>query len=81
MAVVTQGTFSRCCGDCRDGLRAVTQGGNQRGRMDLFPKHRQLNAPDVAFVQSAPPSTVNVSPETPKAPGPLPASSPQSGRH
>lgn len=29
------------------------QGESQRCRMDLFPKCRQLNAPDVAFVQAA----------------------------
>ena len=33
------------------------------------------------FCPNAPPSTVNMSPEIPKPPGPLPASSPLSRRH
>lgn len=57
--VVTQGTSSGCCREIamegERGLGAAMQRESQRCRMDLFPKHRQLNALDGAFVQAAPP--------------------------
>jgi hypothetical protein len=46
--------FSVMRRDCHGELRALVQGENQRCRIDLFPQHRQLNAPDVAFFQAVP---------------------------